>query len=357
MPLPLIAGLLPALTFESATVGLSLGAFFTALWQKNIRSDDGYDFSFSEDLEQLPTEYRNFDNSIIEQTNANSDNFVTALETYASALPDKQVVVPTNTSQNISTQTSLLSLQKASSIELVEQKKIANNALAVKNEISLKLLEAKGVEISNQNKLIAILSENLQALNISLATLGTIPKILSDHSEYSVLIQSQILGAIQDLTEATKNQKLSSTFQAGETNINIDTAPLAEANKTIASGVTDQITTNAKIVENLLKQNDHYDYLKDGASTLKDTNGVAIIPREVQAKINAEKLIEQESTNKTTIEELMEYVPDIVGETIDGVAGALGTTDGFSLDFNPFDYVDNILKTDLDEYITKLKNS
>ena len=101
--------------------------------------------------------------------------------------------------------------------------------------------------------------------------------------------------------------------------------------------------------EKLSSVKSHYDFLKNGSETLKDSNGNQIIPQEVQAKINAEKLIEQEDTNKTTFDDIKDFVGEALGTVEDSLENALGNTDGFSLDFNPLSYIDEILMTDFIE--------
>lgn len=154
---------------------------------------------------------------------------------------------------------------------------------------------------------------------------------------------------IKSLTTATKEQKLTTGDINVNPSIHVDTTKLTEANTKIAEGVENQIATNAKLVENLTKKNEHLDYLKNGADSLKDTNGDVIKPREVEAKINAEKHIEQSDINRTTIDEFLEFLPDLVSGAMDGVGDALGTSDGFNLDFNPLAYFDDILLTDFRE--------
>lgn len=75
---------------------------------------------------------------------------------------------------------------------------------------------------------------------------------------------------------------------------------------------------------------------------MKDTNGNKIIPQEVQAKINAEKLIEQEDMNKTTFDDVAGFVQEALGVAEDGMEKVLGSTDGFDLDFNPIAHIDEI---------------
>lgn len=210
--LPAIALLVPAFTLEGATIATSVGAFFTYLWQKNIKSGDNIDFTFDEEIQKIPLEYTRLDNSIIEQANSRLDDFNVALETYATENIKTQAIIESNKTQSIQTKTGLIDVIKSSNIEMIEQQKILNNTIATQNEIMLKTLESKAVEITNQNKLISILSENLSALNISLATLATAPKIMATHSDYSITMQGLIYEELTKLTEATKNQELKASI-------------------------------------------------------------------------------------------------------------------------------------------------
>lgn len=242
--LPAIALLAPAFTLEGATIATSVGAFFTYLWQKNIKSGDNIDFTFDEEIQKIPLEYTRLDNSIIEQADSRLDDFNVALETYANAMPKVQIINQSNTAQEVQTKTGLVGVIKSSNIEMIEQQKILNNNLATQNEILLKTLEAKGVEITNQNKLISILGENLSALNLSVATLATAPKIMATHSDYSITMQGLIYEELTNLTQATKNQQLKSTT-------NISTDNIANAIKDI--GLT-QNAVNEKTLEKLKLQ-------------------------------------------------------------------------------------------------------
>lgn len=169
--------------------------------------------------------------------------------------------------------------------------------------------------------------------------------------------------------EAVRAQKFDASF--GDVSVTMNTEVLnantqktaeaiekiAQANEKIALGQENQIQTNTKIVENIAKKNEHLDYLKNGDATIKDSNGNVIKPREVEAKKNAEQLIEQSDTNNTTFDDIADFVGEALGTVQEGLENALGSTDGFDLDFNPMSYVDNILKTDMEEYIEKLKKS
>lgn len=152
--------------------------------------------------------------------------------------------------------------------------------------------------------------------------------------------------------EAVKAQKFDASF--GDVSVTMNTEALnantqktadaiekiANANEKIALGQENQIQTNTKIVENIEKKNEHLDYLKNGHDTLKDSEGNKIIPRDIQAKKDAEVHIDKESLNKTTIEEIMEFNQDI-REFIDGnspegvFSDLLGATSGFVDNLNP----------------------
>ena len=149
------------------------------------------------------------------------------------------------------------------------------------------------------------------------------------------IVSTKILDSLKEIKTALTNQK----FTGGNTTVHVDTTAIAESTKTIADATV-------ALSESATVQKEHYDYLKNGSDTLKDSNGNKITPREVQAKINAEKLIEQEDTNKTTFDDIKDFVGEALGTVEDGLEDVLGNTDGFSLDFNPLSYIDEILMTD-----------
>lgn len=210
------------------------------------------------------------------------------------------------------------------------------------------------------------------------------------------IVSSEIRDQLKALVKATKEQKLElNTNSVSMGNLNVDTQSIVDAinsrnenqiatNQKLVEGVESQKTTNTKIVENLSKQNSYYDFYnngglalvsenltthtetlnkqsekldfeKEGNPTLKDSSGNVIKPREIQALNNAESYIEQKDTNNTTFDEIKGFVSDALGIVEDVVESALGSTDGFSLNFNPLEYIDGILKEDLEKEKNKLK--
>ncbi|MFY9090289.1 hypothetical protein [Arcobacter aquimarinus] len=195
------------------------------------------------------------------------------------------------------------------------------------------------------------------------------------------IVSSEIRDQLKEIVKSIKEQKLelnANSISMG--NLNIDTESIVNA---INSRNENQVATNAKIVENLTKQNSYYDFYnngglslvsenltthtetlnkesekldfeKDGLSTLKDSSGNVIKPREVQALKNAESYIEQKETNSTTFDDIKDFVSNSLGIVEDGLESALGSTDGFSLNFNPLEYIDNILKEDFEQEKNKL---
>ncbi|MDD2896912.1 MAG: hypothetical protein PHG81_12920 [Aliarcobacter sp.] len=197
-----------------------------------------------------------------------------------------------------------------------------------------------------QQSMVELEKGKLQAMNL----LNEIQKKQLDMMDYNLIMQSQILGALNDLITATKNQKLTTGTINVNPSVHVDTTALSEATQKIADGVDNQTATNQKIVENLTKKNEHYDFLKGGHPDLKDSSGNAIIPREIEAKKNAEQYIEQEDTNKTTFDEIGDYIGEALGVVEDGIENVLGSTDGFDIDFNPMSYIDEILMKDFQEH-------
>ena len=324
--LPAMALLAPAFTLEGATLATSVGAFFTYLWQKNIKSGDSIDFSFDEEMQKIPLEYAKLDNSIIEQSNSRLDDFRVALETYAKGMPQTQTITTSNTSQQIQQKKGLIDVVRSSNIEMIEQQKILNNNLATQNEILLKTLESKGVEIVNQTKLITVLTENLTALNLSVSTLATAPKIMATHSDYSITMQGLIYEQLMNLTEVTKNQKLTST-----TTTNISTESIAKAINDI--GLT-QNAVNEKSLEKLKKELEK-DISFDGKTYSKV---------ELEKIKDLETLKNVKDENDTLLNDGLELVEEFM-------------TDGFDLDYNPLSFILGELKKefskDSDEIKTK----
>lgn len=220
---------------------------------------------------------------------------------------------------------------------------VSNSAQSLKNntEFQKATLEIEKAKLSSMNAANEIQKKHLDLL------------------DYNLIVQSEMIGQLSSLnTNITKQiEAIKASAKASAVSVNIDTSKLAIANEKIAEGVENQISTNAKIVEKLDKQIEHYDFSKDGKETLKDSNGNVIKPREVQARKDAEQFIDQEDTNTTTMDDYLDFVQNLfgstVGEALDATAESMGSTDGFSLAFNPFEYVDNLLKT---EYETNKDN-
>lgn len=236
------------------------------------------------------------------------------------------------------------------------------------------LLQAQNSYLKNQQKIlkssavsaIKNTEQLLKSQDVNTSMLSALKESIEESSSNNILMQGQILLAIQALTTATQNQKLEASF--GNVSVNMNTEALnsntqktaeaiekiATANEKIALGQESQISTNVKIVENIEKKNEYLDFQKDGKSDLKDSNGTVIKPREIQAKKDAEQLIEQESTNTTTFDDISDYLADALGIVEDGVEAVVGSSDGFDLNFNPFCFLDDILVSD---YIENKDNS
>lgn len=239
------------------------------------------------------------------------------------------IVVPTpNTSQSL-----VGSINNSNTIKQFDSK--VNLALA-KSKVTIDTINAKS------------LIEQNEILKAQLSNSAIIAYVLDTQS----ILLSEVIGELATLnTNITKQiEAIKNNSSSNNVSVNVDTTELTVANQKIAEGVQDQIATNQKLVENLTKKNEHLDYLKNGFDTLKDSNGNVIKPREIQAKKDAEQFIEKHDLNRTTIDELMEFIPDLLGGAVDGIADTLGSSDGFSESFNPFSYVDDLLKEDYTKY-------
>ena len=216
------------------------------------------------------------------------------------------------------------------------------------SDVNLALAKSKVIiDTINAKSLI----EQNEILKAQLTNSATTAYVLDTQS----ILLSEVIGELATLNiNITKQiEAIKASAKASAVSVSIDTSKLAIANEKIAEGVENQISTNAKIVEKLDKQIEHYDFSKDGKETLKDSNGNVIKPREIQAQKDAEQFIEKEDLNKTTIEEIMKFNQD-VQQFLDSYSpealfsDSVGTTDGFIEDLNPFDFFDNLLKEDFE---------
>lgn len=226
------------------------------------------------------------------------------------------------------------------------------------------LVKAQNVYLENQQKIIKASAQsairNTQAIlnsqDANTSMLHNLKKTIEDTSLNHTMVQSLILGALQDIKDAVSS-KATTINATGGVNVSLDTAPIVQSlntmaqnqsatNTKIVEGIENQKETNAKIVENITKKNEHLDFLKNGDSNVKDSSGNVIKPREIEAKKNAESWIDQIEINGTNMEDLIDYVQDFFPVTTDAVGDVLGSTDGFNLFQNPLEIIDRILVED-----------
>lgn len=162
------------------------------------------------------------------------------------------------------------------------------------------------INVGSGGNIMEILSNNgvfIEKINSTLdSKLSTISKTLSENGvkiEGIDKVEQQIKGfkdtyleKASDFQKAFLEKDMSPKI---DNEINVDTSTIgsaietiADANKTISQGVSNQIETNTKIVDNLEKKNEHLDFLKGVNSTLKDSQGNNVIPREIKALKDSE---------------------------------------------------------------------
>lgn len=130
-----------------------------------------------------------------------------------------------------------------------------------------------------QKATIEIEKQKIQAMN----TQNEIQKKQLDLMDYNLIMQSEIYSQLFSLNENLKAQTTAISNQTLKTTVNVDTTKLSEA--------------NVKIAESLEVQKEHYIFLKNGDTSLKDSSGEVIKPREVEAKNNAEQHIDKKAFN------------------------------------------------------------
>lgn len=327
-----------------AYIASGVAGFLSAAWNTELSSSGQMDRKFQEQYTDIDLKSSNFDTALKSYETTQKETIDQKIDEYIkNYVPPVQDVsyssgagTGSGTSiPSIPFQVGLIDTMKASSMESIEQQKILNNNLSVLNATLASLFSAKNSEIINQNQTQAILKENLLALNKSMATLATLPKVTAE-------------------ANLSPKRVISSSTSLGDSSGKQSAEALGTIAQVMAEGVADQKATNVKIIENITKKNDQLDFQKNGSESLKDSSGEVIKPREVQAKKYAEDSIDKESMNKTTIEEIMEFNQD-VRQFLDGnspeslFSDAVGATDGFVSDLNPFSHFDEILMKDFED--------
>lgn len=234
--------------------------------------------------------------------------------------------------------------------------------------------------ISNQNKLLKeqndlnaernnLLKEQLKFQSLQISLERERNEILNTNTNTNALLVSENTNALSNIGTALENanfaptvnnnietptvtNKIEAPIVNSTVNNTIDTssiaketAKIATATVTIASGVESQIETNTKI-------NDKLDFDKNGVSTLIGSDDKQISPRIAKAIHDYEKGIETKDMNITEVSEFMDYVDFGLG-VVDEGASALGIEDGITLDFNPIEYVVELLEDLMKEELEK----
>lgn len=223
---------------------------------------------------------------------------------------------------------------------------VSNSAQSLKNNTQYQKarLELEQVKVKSMNVQNELLKKQLEM------------------NEFVLVSQSQLNKEIVDLnknikaqTQAIIAQKIDLKVEGGmNANLNLDITPLAQSNAIIASGVENQIATNAKIIETLTKKNidldnkkENYEFLKDGLPSLKDSKGNIIKPRESQALKSAEDSIL--TKDKNTFDSQSNIIDTLSSVLNDEESKNSGTSSGFG-DFELKDILGKILNVDLEKF-------
>lgn len=291
---PVVAPL--ALAKTTAYISAGVAGFLKAAWSTELTDSGVYTKDYEQETLELDLRDMEFQTDLKAYETEQKQTTQQKIDEYiANYIPPSQTINEQNITKDIGTEKGLVDSMKSSAIASIEQQKILNNNLTTLNATLTSIFQAKNAEIVNQNKTIALLSEHLLALNKSMATLATLPKVTAE---------------VNTSPKISNTVKMTPKFDVTMQNT-IDTSALTEANQKIAEGVEDQKATNAKLVEKLDKQIEHYDFLKDGKDTLKDSKGNVIKPREVKAKNDAEHHIDKEAFNKFDSSVLIDSLDEI----------------------------------------------
>lgn len=287
----------PLITAEGALyISAGVAGFLKAAWGTELTDSGVYTKDYEQETLELDLRDMEFQTDLKAYETEQKQTIQQKIDEYiANYIPPSQTIKQENITKDIRTEKGLVDSMKSSAIASIEQQKILNNNLTTLNATLTSMFQAKNAEIVNQNKTIALLSEHLLALNKSMATLATLPKVTAE---------------VNTSPKISNTVKMTPKFDVTMQNT-IDTSALTTATATLATGVENQIATNAKIVEKLDKEIEHYDFLAKGVDTLKDSKGNIIKPREVEAKNNAEHHIDKESFNKFDSSVLIDSLDEI----------------------------------------------
>lgn len=337
---PAVAPLAWPLTVEATSfIAGGVAGLISAAWNTELSTSGQLENNYEEQYVEIDLRATNFDTALKDYETEQKQTVDQKIDEFiTNYVPPIQSVSTSSIKTGVTSDTGN-PVQKGILDKSLDQQTVMNNNLSALNTTLASLLSVKNSEVINQNKLIAVLTDNLLALNKSVATLATLPKVTAEVnlSTKRVVSTSTSLGA----SSATKSAE-----------------SLEALVGVLTDGINDQKTTNEKIVENLTKKNEQLDFLKNGSDALKDSNNEVIKPREIQAKKYAEDFIDKESMNKTTIDEIMEFNQD-VRQFLDGnspeslFSDAVGATDGFVPDLNPLAHFYEILMKDFEDYKKK----
>ncbi|MGE4444922.1 MAG: hypothetical protein AB7E37_08145 [Candidatus Altimarinota bacterium] len=229
---------------------------------------------------------------------------------------------------------------------------LSSNIIKSKVELASMILSVKNAEmIRDSNILVAKVMTNLgvilaESANKSLEANSLSTEYLGTSQLASNIVQGQLVNAVKDLKDMLKDK--TSTVNASGGTFNLDTTPIVNALK---ERTENQKETNAKIVENIDKKNEHLDFQKDGISTLKDSSGNVIKPREVQAKNNAEHNIYKTAENTYNWKDSTEETLNHLDDSLNGSGAGEG---GIGLDeASLFKLLDKFLLHNKDVYATE----
>mgnify|MGYP005995145681 CR=1 FL=1 len=199
---------------------------------------------------------------------------------------------------------------------------IKTNIEKMKMDVLFKLSDIKNS--FNQTDLIRKNQSVQSKINTSLSQINeVISKNGNDNKE-----------SLDNLVTATENQEMTTTLSG--VSVNLD-------NSTLVSAYDRNTEQLKKIAETAELKKEHLQFIKDGLSTLKDSKGNIIKPREVTAKSEAEnhiKLNEQNTFNyQENIVDVVDSIPDIhEDENNSGLVSIL--SDILNVDSSVFDIED-----------------
>lgn len=329
-----------------------------------VETDNSYaerlnkQYDLIKDLQDMGYTAR-YDSNGVLQISSDTDNLLQDIEVEKETIPD---IVTTNESESLrdivkTNSTNQLKAKESEIVALKNQNALLheNNSLLlsqtkVLNDLVKVVSSSNNAMVSEVNKLVSLKNTDNDLKMASLILQADYNKTMKDKSfsntvNFDTASIDSIVSTMSDTLSEIKDKDFTSTVN---NTINMDTTKIEEstesiktATETLASGVTDQIATNEKLVEKANVQIEEINFNKTGSDTLIDSSDNKIIPREVKAHNNAEYAIYKKMDNLMPYGDLVPTEEEVAAEQNEENIMAAVIKDSLKFDITKIKNADN----------------